>query len=371
MTRSLQLMLLMGRVIPAPAPAALVDALRSVRVTSSSGSASGFQLTFAVDRQSPVTQVMLPGGQLDPRTRVIVVAVVAGVPHVLMDGVITRHELNPGQAPGSSTLTLTGEDLSLLMDLGHVERGHPGLPHHLRVLLVCARYAQYGIVPVAVPPMISVVPNPAVQIPVQSATDLAYLRALAAEVGHVFFVEPGPVPGTSTAYWGPEVRTGQPQPALTVDSGTAGNVESLSFGLDGLARTRYTARCVEPVTRATTAVPDIGPLHPPLGQSPPPALRERPLTGQGGRSVAEAQLWGLGRTAESADAVTGHGRLDVLRYGHVLNPRRLVGVRGAGRSYDGLYYVRSVTHDIARGAYKQSFTLVRDGLVPRASVVIP
>ncbi len=371
MTRSLQLMLLMGNVVPAPAPAALVDALQSVRITASSGSASGFQLTFAVGRQSPVIQVMLPGGLLDPRTRVVVVAVVAGQPHVLMDGVITRHELNPGQTPGSSTLTLTGEDLSLLMDLGHVERGHPGLPHHLRVMTVCARYAQYGIVPVAVPPRISAVPNPAVQIPVQSATDLAYLRSLAAEVGHVFHIEPGPVPGVSTAYWGPEVRAGKPQPALTVDSGTAGNVESLSFGLDGLSRTRYTARLVEPATKATTAVPDLGSLQPPLARSATPALREQPLTGQAGRSVAESQLWGLGRTAESADAVTGHGTLDVLRYGHVLNPRTLVGVRGAGRSYDGLYYVRSVTHDIARGGYRQGFTLVRDGLLSQASVVIP
>lgn len=151
MTRSLQLMVLMGKVVPAPAPPALVDALQSARITSSSGATSGFQLTFAVGRQSPVSRVMLPGGLLDPKTRVIVVAVVAGLPHVLMDGVITRHEMNPGQTPGSSTLTLTGEDLSLLMDLGHVERGHPGLPHHLRVMTVCAQYAQYGIVPVAVP----------------------------------------------------------------------------------------------------------------------------------------------------------------------------------------------------------------------------
>ncbi|MFD4715214.1 hypothetical protein ACFWN5_36880 [Streptomyces sp. NPDC058430] len=371
MTRSLQLMVLMGKVVPAPAPPALIDALQSVQVTSSSGSASGFQLTFAVGQQSPVTQVMLPAGLLDPKTRVIVVAVVAGLPHVLMDGVIARQEMNPGQTPGSSTLTLTGEDLTLLMDLGHVERGHPGLPHHLRAMSVCAQYAQYGIVPVAVPPVISAVPNPAVQIPIQSATDLAYLRSLAAEVGYVFFIEPGPVPGASIAYWGPEVRVGQPQPALTVDSGTAGNVESLSFGFDGMSHAHYTARFVEPLTKATVAVPDIGLLHSPLAQTATPALREEPLTGQTGRSIVEAQLWGLSRTSESADAITGHGRLDVLRYGHVLSPRNLVGVRGAGRNYDGVYYVRSVTHDIARGGYKQSFTLIRDGLVSKASVVIP
>ena len=41
----------------------------------------------------------------------------------------------------------------------------------------------------------------------------------------------------------------------------------------------------------------------------------------------------------------------------------LVGVRGAGIAYDGLYYVNSVTHNLKRGEYKQSFQLSRDGLV--------
>ena len=65
----------------------------------------------------------------------------------------------------------------------------------------------------------------------------------------------------------------------------------------------------------------------------------------------------------ASDAITGNGSLDVLRYGRVLQPRMLVGVRGAGLAYDGLYYVDSVTHNIKRGEYKQSFTLSRDGLI--------
>ena len=38
-------------------------------------------------------------------------------------------------------------------------------------------------------------------------------------------------------------------------------------------------------------------------------------------------------------------------------------MRGAGSAYDGLYYVKSVTHNIKRGEYKQSFTLTRNGLI--------
>ena len=55
---------------------------------------------------------------------------------------------------------------------------------------------------------------------------------------------------------------------------------------------------------------------------------------------------GLAKASQWAEAVTGNGELDVVRYGSVLKARQLVGVRGAGLAYDGLYYVKSVTHKI-------------------------
>ena len=57
------------------------------------------------------------------------------------------------------------------------------------------------------------------------------------------------------------------------------------------------------------------------------------------------------------------GSLDVLRYGRLLKPRQLVGVRGAGLAFDGLYFVKSVTSTMKRGEFKQSFELTRNGLV--------
>ena len=53
----------------------------------------------------------------------------------------------------------------------------------------------------------------------------------------------------------------------------------------------------------------------------------------------------------------------MLRYGRMLKPRGLVGVRGAGVAYDGLYYVQSVRSTLKRGEFRQSFTLTRNGLV--------
>jgi hypothetical protein len=62
--------------------------------------------------------------------------------------------------------------------------------------------------------------------------------------------------------------------------------------------------------------------------------------------------------------ISASGTLDVQRYGQILRARSLVGVRGAGMAYDGHYYVKSVTHNIKRGEYKQSFTLSRNAHIP-------
>jgi hypothetical protein len=110
-------------------------------------------------------------------------------------------------------------------------------------------------------------------------------------------------------------------------------------------------------------VPDISPLNPPLGLVPPLPLKITQLPGIAKRSPPFAALAGMAQAARSAEAVQGNGSLDVLRYGRVLQARQLVGVRGAGMAFDGLYYVDSVTHDIQRGAYKQSFQLSRNGLI--------
>jgi hypothetical protein len=365
MASNLQLMLLVGRIVAAPAPQELMDALQSVQVTSAAGQRSGFQVTFAVSKRSVITQALLPAGLLDPPTRMVIVAIVGGLPDVLMDGVVTRHELSPSDTPGGSTLTLTGEDLTLLMDVKHVRECYPAMPLNIRVLRILLKYAMYGIIPAPVPAVIFSVKTPIEEIPIQSGTDLDYIKALASEAGYSFFLIPGPVPGVSTAYWGPEIRAGLMQPALTVDSDVATNVESLSFTFDGLSRTQYTIGITEPTTKISFSVPipDVSLLRPPLAVRPAVALKEEPLPNQSGRAVTDILLRGLSKTTQSTDAVTGQGKLDVLRYGHVLKSRSLVGVRGAGLAYDGLWYVSSVTHDIKRGEYKESFSLARDGFV--------
>ncbi len=117
-----------------------------MQVTTSAGQRSGFQLSFAVSKQSMISTTLLPSGLLDPPARVIISAVLGGFPTVLIDGIVTRHEVSPSDTPGESSLTVTGEDLTALMDMSHERMCYPAMPLNLRVMAIVAKYALYGII---------------------------------------------------------------------------------------------------------------------------------------------------------------------------------------------------------------------------------
>jgi hypothetical protein len=374
MLDGIHLTLLIGPAVPIPAPPAVLDALESIQVNSG-GDRSGFQLTFKVGKRSLLQTTLLPAGFFDPIiTRVIVIATVRGIPNVLSDGVVTRQEISPSDEPGKSTLTVTGEDLSLLMDLVEMPfMRFPAQPIIARVYAILAKYAAFGIAPIAIPPIVPDIPNPLEEMPHQDGTDRQYLQQLAGSCGYVFYVEPGPAPGGNIAYFGPDIRIPAPQPALSVNMDAHTNVESLSFSLDGTAKKIVVMTVMDPITRRTPIpipIPNISVLRPPMGlRLTPPAKVEFPgyvahLNPSDAANLAISIVLG------ASDAITGSGTLDVLRYGHVLRARMMVGVRGAGLTYDGLYYVNSVTHNLKRGEYKQSFNLSRDGLVSNTPVVL-
>jgi hypothetical protein len=370
----IHLTLLMGPQIPVPVPQPVTDALLSAQVTVTAGQRSGFQLGFDLAKNGLLNTTLLPTGFFDPKTRVILVVTVRGTPTVLMDGVLIRQEVGISNQPGQSTLTVTGEDLTVLMDLEERPgNAFPSMPHAAQVALIVSRYAQFGIAPLVIPELFPDTPLPTERIDFQKGTDLGYLNDLAKANGYVCYLDPGPQPGMSRLYWGPEVRLGVPQPALTVNMDALSNVDQLTFSFDGSAREDPEVRIQIPATRVATVlpVPEVSVLRPPLALRPAPALKKKVIEDTAKKDAAQALAETLARAAESADAVSGSGQLDVLRYGHVLRPRELVGVRGAGITYDGNYFVKSVTHNLKRGSYTQNFTLNREGLVSLTPVVVP
>jgi hypothetical protein len=369
------LTLMIGPAVPVPAPLPVMEALKSIQVTSSR-ERSGFQLSFTMGKTSVLQNALLPAGYFDPvTTRVIITVTLNGLPNVIMDGFVTRQEVQPGNEPGKSTLTITGEDLSFAMDLVEKTMPYPPVTDDIKATIAMAPYAVIGVVPLAIPPLIPTVQNPVDKIEYQSCmTDRSFIKRLAQRNGYIFYIEPGPLPGQSIGYFGPDYNIPVPQRALSVNMDAFTNVESLSFSLDGTAKKISIFTILDPVTHKIPIpipLPNISVLKPPLGLRPTaPAKIE--FHNSGAQLMPdEAARNILSFLMNNTTAISGNGSLDVLHYGQILSPRKLVGVRGAGPTYDGLYYVDSVTHNIKKGQYKQSFSISRDGLISNTPAVIP
>lgn len=371
MSNAVHLSLLIGPIIPLPAPAILIDALEEVTVTSASEGASGFQLRFKVNSKSELNTLFLiaVGNNTSlgtPPLRVVLIVTLGGRPQPLFDGVLTNVEVQAGQNRQPGSITITGEDLTKVMDLVDFSGlPYPAMPVEARFALICAKYAAFGIIPLPIPSFFPDVPIPIERIPAQQGTDLTYIRQLAEEVGHVFYIEPGEVPLTNIAYFGPEIKVGPPQPALNIDMDAHTNVESLNFSFDPTKGVLPIVFIQNQMTRVPIPIPipNLNPLQPPLGVLSSPLANLKIMKDTAKMNPMQAICTGLAEAKKSQDSVSASGSLDVLRYGRILRPRRLVGVRGAGIAYDGLYYVSSVTSTLARGKFSQSFNLTRNGLI--------
>lgn len=378
MQSGIKLTLLIGPA-PVPAPPEVVEALRSAKVEAGSGDTqSGFELTFDLPRSAAGsalgTLFLLAGGASSvPMMRIVLIVRLGASAESLIDGVVTDVETLPGEN-GPGQLVVKGKDMSALMD--YIDMSglpFPAMAPAARVLLVLVKYAALGVVPMVIPSIVEDVPLPIERTPQQRGSDYAYLKQLAQQCGYVFYLEPGPAPGRSRAYWGPEIRVGQPQPALTINMDAVTNVEELRFNFDKERKKMPIVYFQDKNSKAPIAVPipDVTPLNPPLGLVPPLPPTLEHLSDTAHMSPLSALMSGLAYAGQHSDAVFGSGRLDVARYGRLLKSRQLVGVRGAGLPFDGLYYVKSVSHDIGRGHYKQSFSLARNALVstlPRVPV---
>jgi hypothetical protein len=369
--------MLIGPTIPIPAPPAFLEALESVEVSHSDAGRSGFQITFRAGRSRTdvLDYALLASPLLRPFSRVVLVVTFNVVPQVLFDGVITEQQLSPSNQPGASTLTITGEDVSAMLDLEEKSVEHPAQPELVIALKIIASYAQYGLIPAVFPPPSIDIPLPIERTPVQQGTDLGYLQQMASRFGYVFYITPGPAPLTNIAYWGPPVRAGAPQRAITINMGPNSNATIPNFRYDGLATTRVAGQVQDRRLNSTVPVQTFASTRLPLVSQPAWATQTNTRTRQfrhSGLDTMQAYTRAQAETDASTDNVIRvSGQLDAARYEAILQPRGLVGLRGAGYSYDGLYYVQSVTHNIRKGAYTQNFTLTRDGLGSITPVVPP
>ncbi|NEP18555.1 MAG: hypothetical protein F6J97_16910 [Leptolyngbya sp. SIO4C1] len=365
-----------GESRPEPAPQFVMEAFQSLEVTHTDAGRSGFQLIFQVGRSGSLDlkdYQLIKNPLLKVFNRVIIQMMMPPTARLLMDGIITNQQLSPSFMPGQSTFTITGEDVSVMMDLEEKSVEHTAQnPQTIVERIVNDYRSPYGLVPEVQAPPNQETPHRNDRIPVQQGTDLDYVNLLAQRYAYVFYVTPGPGLNKNTAYWGPPKRrqTREIQRALSINMGYFTNLNSIRLQNNALSATKVAGRNQD---RQTNRIGSVN-----IEQSQRPSLAARSPLAQGARSQPHTRLMQFresGRTTAQTDAraqavvdrstddvVTMTGEVDTDRYGDLLEIRKLVGLRGAGLTYDGLYYVKSVTHRIQRGDYRQSFTITREGI---------
>lgn len=377
---SIRLALWIGPGIPGPAPSELMRALRAVEVTQTDTAPCGFQLTFQTELAPRSDFAVVQNNLLRPFSRVLVQVIVDGDPSTLIDGFITHQQYLPSNGPDLSTFVVTGEDVSVKMDLSAESEEYPSMSDPEIVTTVLAKWLALGVFPRIVPTPVNLTPFS--YVPQQSGTDRAFLQELAQRNGNVFYVTPGFVPFQNTAYWGPPPRIGVPSAVLNVAVGAAATVQSVQAQYDVLAPVstlgyamETTADPYEPqpvITVGSTRVPPLA-ARPALTREAVAAqeirLRLWPQTPEeAGLDPTTANAWAQAQTNLSTDAVVSVGcEVSPLRVGQVLQAPDIVGLRGTGDDYDGLYYLKSASHRISlysegQWDYTQSLVLTREGV---------
>jgi hypothetical protein len=367
----IRLQLLIGRPdVPLPAPYEVVDSLISLQVTNNDHQRDGFQMDFSLGKDSLLEYGLLRSGILDVKNRVIIVMIFGALPQVLIDGIITKHQVVPSNEPGRSTLHVTGEDISVKLSF---EDQNLTYPNQSDSNIVKKILADAGFIPQVTET--SDTPKDTERITTQHCNHLRHIQHLAQRNGFVFYVEPTNIPGFNNAYWGKEKREGQPQPALTLNMGAHTNVDTpINFSFNALGVAEPEVSIVDPFTKLAMQIPLQSSLFPSLTAQPVKALRKTKSRDTANLSFAQALLKSLTGANDVSGAIEANGEVDAVRYGRALRSRRLVDVRGVGQSYDGTYYVQQVVHNIRRlprGEYKQSFTLKRDGRGAQGTSVVP
>ncbi len=154
-TLGIHLTLMIGPTVPVLAPPSLIEALEEVEVTHTDEGPSGFQLMFRIGRSSVrglLDYPLLGGPFLRVFNRVILIVTLNAFPKVLMDGIITDLQPAPSNEPGASVVYVTGEDVSIMMDLEEQVVEHPAQNEVVIANKIIASYLQYGLVPTVTPP---------------------------------------------------------------------------------------------------------------------------------------------------------------------------------------------------------------------------
>ncbi|HEY2637210.1 MAG TPA: hypothetical protein VGI54_07480, partial [Solirubrobacteraceae bacterium] len=290
----------------------------------------------------------------------------ASPPEAVINGFVTDHHVTYADRPGASSLEVTAMDATFLMNMTEKVMPWPNMPD---TVIASAIFGQNTLIP-QVDPTSPVLIEPE-GTTTQRGTDIRFLRRLARRNGFDCYVQPEPLSGLDIGHFGARGLVGLPQAVVNVSFGGDTNVSGFTVRYELAKPTMAVATQLDTTTKTPQPGPAPASLLPPLGLEPT-LLREIP---PGMVRPVGTGLTHAGDLRSSAQAVVDRSTWAVTCEGTVgadvgvLRPGGLVAVRGAGRLYNGNWFVTRVRHTLAPGRYEQHFEAQRNAVTETGAEV--
>jgi phage protein D len=277
----------------------------------------------------------------------------------LINGFVSKQEVDYADEAGSSTVEISGLDATSLMNLQEKVTPWPNMPDSAIAAAILVQY----------PPLVPMIDqtSPSLTEPegttIQRGTDLRFVRRLAKRNGFDFYVQPEPFTGLDQGFFRRRRLLGAPQAVLNVSMGASEtNVSGVRVRYDMTGPTSVqaatldaSAKSVQPAVASVSTQPALG-SEPTLSRIQPLPIVRPADTGL--MRSGDLQAFAQGIADESSFVVAIEGQVGP-DYG-VLRPGALVAVRGLGRLFNGLYLLTRVTHRIDDDGYVQQFEAKRN-----------
>lgn len=327
--------------------------LKEVRVEMSRQAATVCTLVIDSIREDTGAWTIQDSGLFIPWKSIVIEAVFGAATGEVMRGYIREVVSDNPQNMGAATVTVHGQDESMLLDREHLRKTWSTEESPMTDREVVTQLAEdagleadaeEGLTP---------------GLLLQDGTAVRLIRDRADVNGYEFFVREGVV------HFHPPRLEGEPQPTIMAYAGPATSCLRFSARFDGhlpdqvrLIRQADTGTDLEdetfspdlPLLGAAAASSDSMGLTPFVWQ----------MTRPPGATLEEARALAQALANENSWKIRATGELDGAIYSHVLLTADTVTVDGVGDTYGGTYYVDEVIHVFNADGYRQQFTLIKN-----------
>jgi hypothetical protein len=348
-----------------PLPASLVEAIQRIEIETSTEMASVFRIRFGITQTEFGDWNILFEDIFKPLLP-LQIRIQTGLlpPQAIMNGFVINQEVVYDDQPSSSYLEITAMDITAVMNLQEKVVSWPSQLADSEIAAVI--FGKYLVQPKCIPTLPA--QFEAEGTITQRGTDIRFLRRLAERNSYECFIYAEPLSGIDLGWFGPAFSPpGLPQAVINVKMRLETNVSGFKIRYEMLRPTGTAGMGIDSATLAQQTFPALAALTPlgaPMGLEPVlQRIAPRPLT-----LAVETGQMRLPALASAVQGITDRSSWAVVAEGTVgpdvgiLRPGLIINIRGAGRLYNGSYYVTSVHHTIDYGCYEQKFCARRNAV---------